>query len=143
MNKNELVYPIVIKKTENTGENDYLVTSPIKDLNIIATASSFNEALRVGQSSIEFTLFDMYEENIIFPKISEDELISIEMNKKKDDIISYVRTDLNQVLNKFGNKPIKKMISIPEYQEFWLKNNNISLSKFLQEAIESKISLEN
>ncbi|MGH1811692.1 hypothetical protein ABE893_13170 [Enterococcus entomosocium] len=138
MNKKEYVFPMSIKKI---ADNEYIISSPINEINVIGTAESFGEALKVAKSSLEFTLFDMYEDNEAFPELTENEIMTIESNKTENEFITFVSTNLFQILNTFGTDPIKKMVSIPQYQDFWLKQNNISPSKLLQEVIEDRIVL--
>lgn len=136
MNIKKLVYPMSIKKL---SDNDYLVTSPVKELDIISHAESFENAIELGKESIEFTLFDIYDSKEDLPIVLEDDLLTYEKNKSEDEIITYITTDIEAILNKFSDQSQKIMVSIPRYQNYWLKKNKVRASALFQDAISKEM----
>ena len=50
-----------------------------------------------------------------------------------------VRLDIDTYAEKYGNKAIKKTLTIPAWMNTYAEKNNISCSKLLQEAINNII----
>ena len=85
------------------GENDYLITSPMKDLIIIADATSFEEALEEARTSLLFNLYDLYEDDIPFPVVTENDLLTLEKEKKENESIVLVESTLENIIKEFKN----------------------------------------
>lgn len=134
----DLVFTMRITKL---AENDYYFDYPFEDMKIYGSADSLTEALELAKSSLEFTLFDMYEDNSPFPIFNEANILELEKNKKDNEYITLVSTNLKSILEKFGEKPITRTLSIKQYQDYWLKSNSISLSKYVQEKIDNEIGV--
>lgn len=132
----EYIYAMRITKL---ADDDYFVDYPFNSLNISGTAENLTDALALAKSSLEFTLFDLYESGDSFPIVSENDLMMIEQNKASNQYITLIATTLHAILEKFGDHPVKKMISIKQYQEFYLKTNHVSLSKYVQDKLEEDI----
>lgn len=136
MAKENLIFAMRITKL---AADDYYIDYPFNGMNISGGAESLHEAIDMATESLEFTLFDLYENGESFPVLDEKELSELEQAKKENEYISLISTNMNNILEKFGNEPVKKMISIKQYQDFYLKKKHISLSKYVQEAIEKDL----
>lgn len=136
MEKRQYVFPMRITKL---NEYDYYIDSPVEGINISGGFSSLGEAVEEAKNSLEFTLFDMIENNEEIPTVEEKELLNYENKKEKNEYITFIVTNEESIYKKYGNKPVKKMVSIPSYQEYWLNERNISVSKFLRENIDREI----
>lgn len=136
MRKQELVYAMRITKL---ADNDYFVDYPFEGMCISGNAESLSEAIELAKSALEFTLFDMYESNEDFPVSDEGQISDFEKNKADNEYITLIATNINAVLEHFGETAVKKMVSIKKYQQYYLKQNNIGLSKYLQDNIDRDI----
>ncbi|MGM0216257.1 hypothetical protein IGI42_003852 [Enterococcus sp. AZ109] len=98
-------------------------------MEINASAANLNEAVELAKSPLEFTLFDLYEAKERFPEMNEEALSDLEREKEVYQYITLIATNPAAILKRFSEEPIKRMVSIKKYQDFFLKNNNISISK--------------
>lgn len=108
-------------------------------MTISGSAETLTETVELAKSSLEFTLFDIYESKETFPEMSETALSLLEKAKKDHQYIKLVATNLAAILKRFSEEPVKRMVSIKKYQDFYLNNNNISISKYVQEKIDQDI----
>ncbi|MBO1306321.1 hypothetical protein JZO70_09125 [Enterococcus sp. 669A] len=136
MEKQEFVYAMRISKL---AENDYFIDYPFEGMAINASAETLNEAVELAKSSLEFTLFDLYEAKEPFPEMAEQALADLEKGKGANQYITLIATNLTAILKRFSEEPVKRMVSIKKYQDFYLKNNDISISKYVQEKIDQDI----
>lgn len=133
-----LVYAMRITKF---AENDFYVDYPFEEdgMSIHGSAETLEEAIELAKSALEFTLLDMYEDNEEFPVFDENKVSELEKTKEANQFISLIGTSLKSIIEKFGNKKIVKSITIPQYQEFWLKKSKLNLSQFVQEKLNDEI----
>lgn len=136
MDQQELVFAMRISRL---AEDDYLIDYPFTGMTIAASAETLTEAVGVAKSSLEFTLFDIYEAKEPFPEMGEEALSELEKTKEDHQYITLIATNLTAILKRFSEEPIKRMVSIKKYQDFYLNNNNISISKYVQEKIDQDI----
>lgn len=136
METKELVYAMRISKL---ADNDYFIDYPFSEMNISANAESLSEAVELARESLEFTLFDMYEEKEDFPQTNEKDIMQLELEKERNQYITLITTNLGAILARYGNDPVKKMVSIKQYQQFYLEQNDISISKYIQKKIDADI----
>lgn len=131
---------IPIKITE-LGEKDFYFESMVENMDIYGTAETLTKALKLAESAVAFTLYDMFEDNLEFPSFDLVNYSNIEKQKSSNEFFTLIHTDLKTIVNKFGNEPVKKTISIPKYQEHYLNLKGISLSKYVQNNIEKDLQM--
>lgn len=136
METREYVYAMRISKL---ADNDYFIDYPFSEMTISASAENLSEAIEMARESLEFTLFDRYESKEAFPISNEKDILKLELEKGKNQYITLVTTNLGAILARYGNDPVKKMVSIKQYQQFYLEQNDISISKYLQKKIDADI----
>ena len=136
METKELVYAMRISKL---ADNDYFIDYPLPGMSISASAESLSEAVELARESLEFTLFDMYESKEDFPTSNEKDIMQLELEKDQNQYITLITTNLGAILARYGNDPVKKMVSIKQYQQFYLEKNDVSLSKYIQKKIDADI----
>ncbi|EOH91666.1 hypothetical protein [Enterococcus pallens] len=136
MNSKEFVFAMRISRL---AENDYFIDYPFDGMTISGSAETLTEAVELAKSSLEFTLFDIYEAKESFPEMDEGALSELEKKKEANQYITLVATNLTAILKRFSEEPVKRMVSIKKYQDFYLNNNNISISKYVQEKIDQDI----
>lgn len=140
MGKTNIVLAIKITKL---AENDYYFEYPGENLSIYGNAESLGEAMALAKSSLEFTLYDLYEDGEAFPELSMEEYNQLDSGKKDNELFSLISVTLKEIFDKFGSEAVKKTISIPKYQEHYIELKGISLSKYVQSKIEKDLSLSN
>ena len=133
----KLVYPMVITEYDNEYIVEYLFGGGIT---VTAGGETLADALTEGQSLLEFSLFGLYEDKEDFPIVSNEQIREFENKKKDNQRVTFITTDMKTILKKFGEEPVKKMVSIPQYMDNWLSANDVSLSKYLQSKIEQDLS---
>lgn len=136
MDSKEFVFAMRISRL---AENDYFIDYPFDGMTISGSAETLTEAVELAKSSLEFTLFDIYEAKESFPEMDEGALSELEKKKEANQYITLVATNLTAILKRFSEEPVKRMVSIKKYQDFYLNNNNISISKYVQEKIDQDI----
>ena len=142
----KVIYPVCIFQTKD----EYMVFVP--DLNTNNTSGkTLEEALTMAQDLIATYILEDLEEvgrNEI-PKQSKIENINIKENQKyweidDEDIISSFKTlvivDLDEFLQKWSNKSVRKNLTIPQWLNTKAEALNINFSQVLQEALIQKIS---
>mgnify|MGYP004558368437 CR=1 FL=1 len=142
----KVIYPVCIFQTKD----EYMVFVP--DLNTNNTSGkTLEEALTMAQDLIATYILEDLEEvdrNEI-PKQSKIENINIKEIQKyweidDEDIISSFKTlvivDLDEFLQKWSNKSVRKNLTIPQWLNTKAEALNINFSQVLQEALIQKIS---
>ena len=61
---------------------------------------------------------------------------------RENEFVSYVMADLTYYRKKYGNKSVRKSVSIPEWMDIEAENAGISCSQVLQDAIREKLMQE-
>lgn len=141
----KVIYPVCIFQTKQ----DFMVFVP--DLNTNNTyGKTLEEALYMVQDLIACYILEDLEDlskNEI-PKQSKIEDINIKDVQKywdleDKDIISSFKTlvlvDLNEFAQKWGNKSVRKNLTIPQWLNTKAEELNINFSQVLQEALLKKI----
>ena len=142
----KVIYPVCIFQTKD----EYMVFVP--DLNTNNTSGkTLEEALTMAQDLIATYILEDLEEvgrNEI-PKQSKIENINIKEIQKyweidDEDIISSFKTlvivDLDEFLQKWSNKSVRKNLTIPQWLNTKAEALNINFSQVLQEALIQNIS---
>ena len=123
------VYPAIIHK-----EDGYWVEFP--DLEGCQTCGdSLEEVIELAEEALGLYLASLIEDGKCLPDVSD-------LSDVKSDYSSeatYIYTDIDKYRRK--TKPIKKMVSIPEWMANEAEKNKLSLSKVLQDALKQKISV--
>ena len=80
-------------------------------------------------------LADLLEQDKEFPEVTSIK----DIKKSKDDVASYIATDVNKYRR--NTKAVKKTLSIPAWLAEEAESHNLSLSKVLQEGLKQKMGL--
>jgi len=137
MDNEKLIYHAIVTKFQN---DEYVAHYSSSGIDVFESGSTLSEAIAKLQSILEFTLYNMIEDGKQLPPTTDEEKLSyLEANKKANEYVITVSTDVAAIHKNFGKTSIKKTISIPQYMDTWIEKNNISLSKYLQSKIEQDI----
>ena len=144
----KVIYPVCIFQTKE----EYMAFVP--DLNTNNTyGETLEEALYMAQDLIACYILEDLEDmskNII-PKQSKIEDIDIKKVQKyweieDEEIISSFKTlvvvDLDEFAQKWGNKSVRKNLTIPQWLNTRAEALNINFSQVLQEALKEKIGID-
>lgn len=136
MENRSLIYAMRVTKL---ADDDFYVDYPFDGMSINGSAESLEEAIEIAKSSLEFTLFDMYEAGEEFPVFDESKVSELEKTKESNQHVTLIGTSMRAIVETFGEKKIVKSITIPQYQEFWLKKTRLNLSQFVQDKLNDEI----
>lgn len=136
MENRSLIYAMRVTRL---ADDDFYVDYPFDGMSINGSAESLEEAIKIAKSSLEFTLFDMYEAGEEFPVFDESKVSELEKTKESNQHITLIGTSMRAIVETFGEKKIVKSITIPQYQEFWLKKTRLNLSQFVQDKLNDEI----
>lgn len=122
------VYPAIIHK-----EDGYWVEFP--DLSgCFTNGGTLEETMDMAREALGLYLVSLEEDGQELPVPSNIEDITV-----SDGHTTYVSTDMN--VYRRDTRAVKKMLSIPAWLAKEAEENNISLSKVLQEALKEQLHL--
>ena len=122
------VYPAIVH-----SEDGYWVEFP--DLEGCQTfGETLEETIANAEDALGLYLASMIEDGEALPAMT-----SIEDIHPKDGMTTYICTDVNDYRR--DTRAVKKMLSIPAWLAKEADNENISLSKVLQDALIEKLNL--
>lgn len=123
-----LAYPAVFHLAEEGG---YSVEVP--DLKgCVSEGNTLAEAIDMITESACGWVLDELEEGKKAPVPSTYEDIS---NSYKGEIVSLIVLDMVSYAEKYGNKSVRKNVSIPAWLNTYAEKNNLSLSEILQNTL--------
>ena len=96
---------------------------------------TFEETMEMAQEALGLYITSLMENNQTIPEPSDIRTISVD----KSDILSYVCVDDNRYHRE--TRAVKKTLSIPAWLAAEAENQNLSLSKVLQEALLQRLSV--
>ncbi len=123
-----LAYPAVFYLAEDGG---YSVEVP--DLKgCISEGETLAEAIDMVTEAASGWVLDELEDGKKAPKPSTYEEIH---NQYSGEIVSIIVLDMVSYAEKYGNKSVRKNVSIPAWLNTYVENNNLSLSEILQNTL--------
>lgn len=126
------IYPAVITKDENA----YAITFP--DLEGAFTFGYTNEEIYLNaKDCLSLVLLDLEDNKKNIPTSSTIEDI---INNYPQAIYMFVEVDTEAYKRQLDNIAVRKNVSIPKWLDRYAKDNNISLSNLLQEALLSRVN---
>lgn len=125
----KLVYPAVFIPYEDGGEG-YAVEFP--DLpGCVTGGDDMAAAIFMAEDAASGWILTELEDGKKAPKPSEFGSIQTEPGQ----FVSLVALDMDSYAAKYGNKSVKKTLTIPAWLNTYVEENNISCSTVLQEAL--------
>ena len=132
----KLVYPACFYPCEEGG---YTVTFP--DLQgCITEGDTLAEAVDMAIDAASGWLLDEVENNKTLPKPSD--IKSIVANEYENGFISLISVDLDEYAKKFGNKAVKKTLTIPAWLNTIAEKENVNYSQLLQRALVKHLGIK-
>lgn len=130
-----IAYPAVFAKED---DGTYSVSFP--DIEGCYTCGDdIADGMNMAEDALALMLYSNYEKaGKKFPKASDIKDILV----RENEFVSYVMADLTYYRKKYGNKSVRKSVSIPEWMDIEAENAGISCSQVLQDAIREKLMQE-
>ena len=128
----KLIYPAIFTPFEE-GEG-YTVVVP--DLpGCVSEGLTLPEAIEMGTDAASGWILDELEDGNPLPKASN---INDVCHEEKE-IVNLLLLDMDTYAEQYGNKAVRKNVTIPAYMETFVINQGLSLSKLLQDIIKEKL----
>ena len=123
----KLVYPAIFEACDEGG---YSVSFP--DLSGCFTeGDDITEALEMAEDAASGWILDEIESGRSIPKASSWE----EAAEGAEGFVNMVSLDIDAYAEKYGNKAVKKTLTIPAWMNTYVETHGISCSQLLQTAI--------
>lgn len=124
MNKNTLIYPVIVTECNDETGHYFSVVSPnIKGM--VTDGATLSEAMVHAEDAIATMIADTK-----YPKVQDPR----KWNLEKDDFIMWVPVNMDKWLDQ-NQKTVRRNISIPEGLNNWAKKNKINVSKVATDAL--------
>ncbi|MHC1747451.1 MAG: type II toxin-antitoxin system HicB family antitoxin [Cellulosilyticaceae bacterium] len=132
----KLVYPACFYPEDN---GQYSVIFP--DLDQAATfGNSLEEAIDMATDLASGWLLDSVQENQQLPKPSNIKDITLE---EETGFVSLITVDLTEYERLYGNKAVKKTLTIPAWMNTLAEKKGMNFSAVLQSAIKKELDISN
>lgn len=131
----KLAYPAIFIPFDD-GDDGYTVEFP--DLpGCVTEGNSMADALFMAEDAASGWVLTMLEDGEELPKASD-----MKMHKAPEGgFVSMVGLDMDAYAEKYGQKAVKKTLTIPAWMNTYVEANGISCSKILQDAISAKVQM--
>ncbi len=124
-----LIYPGILYPAGD-GSGGFSVEFP--DLpGCRAQGKSLEEAIRLGTDAAGRWILSEAEEGHSIPKPTEYQ----EIHPKNDGFVNLFALDMDASAEKYGEKSVRKNLTIPAWLNTFAEKNNINFSQVLQEAL--------
>lgn len=131
----KLIYPACFYPC---AEGGYTVTVP--DLpGCVTEGDTLNEAIDMAVDATSGWLLGSVENNEKIPEPSDIKSI---VPDEQDGFVSLISVDLDEYAKKYGNKAIKKTLTIPAWLNTLAEKENINFSQILQSALADRLGIK-
>lgn len=124
----KLIYPAIFYKDENS--NGYTVEVP--DLpGCVTEGNSLEEAIENGVDAASGWILDELEDGHVAPKSSSP----LSLKPDEGGFVSLLTLDIDSFAEKFGNKAVRKNLTIPAWLNTFAESRHINFSDVLQNSL--------
>lgn len=125
----KLTYPAVFKPFSD-GSGGFVVEFP--DLpGCVTEGKNMEEAIEMGIDAASGWILGELEDGETIPCASDYREVPVE----KDEMVNMLLLDLDSYAEKYGDKAVRKNLTIPAWLNTFAEKNNINFSKLLQETL--------
>ena len=125
----KMIYPAVFRPFSD-GSGGYVVEFP--DLpGCVTEGKNLQEAIEMGIDAASGWILGELEEGEKIPVASEYNKVETNGN----EMVNMLLLDLDSYAEKYGEKAVRKNLTIPAWLNTFAEKNNINFSKILQEAL--------
>lgn len=132
----KLIYPACFYPCEEGG---YTVVFP--DLpGCITEGDTLTEAVNMATEAASGWLLDSIEKNQPIPQVSD--IKSIVPDEYENGFVSIISLDLDEYSKKYGNKAVKKTLTIPAWLNTAAEKENVNFSQILQDGLRKRLGFK-
>ncbi len=125
----KLIYPAVFKPFSD-GSGGFVVEFP--DLpGCVTEGKDLEEAIEMGIDAASGWVLGELEDGEKIPEASDYKEITVSENQ----MVNMLLLDLDAYAEKYGEKAVRKNLTIPAWLNTFAEKNNINFSKILQDAL--------
>lgn len=125
----KLIYPAVFKPFSD-GSGGYVVEFP--DLpGCVTEGKDLEEAIEMGIDAASGWILGELEDGEKIPEASDSRKIPVE----GDEMVNVLLLDLDSYAEQYGEKAVRKNLTIPAWLNTFAEKNNLNFSKILQDAL--------
>ncbi len=125
----KLVYPAILKPFSD-GSGGYVVEFP--DLpGCVTGGDSLEEAIEMGIDAASGWILGELEDGRKIPDATPYNSVSTE----EGNMVNLILIDIDSYAEKYGDKAVRKNLTIPAWLNTFAEKNNINFSKILQDAL--------
>lgn len=124
----KLIYPAIFTPCEE--QEGYTVVVP--DLpGCVTQGSTLVEAIDMGTDAASGWILGELEEGNDYPKPSPHDEIEVEAGS----FVNLLVLDMDEYAEKYGNKAVRRNVSIPAWLNTFGEKHNVNFSRVLQDAL--------
>lgn len=124
-----LIYPAVLYPFSD-GSGGYVVEFP--DLpGCVTEGRNLEEAVSMGEDAASGWILDELEEGNKIPAASDYK----DVRAREGGMVSLFSLDMDSYAEKYGEKSVRKNLTIPAWLNTFAEKNNINFSQILQETL--------
>lgn len=124
-----LIYPAVLYPFSD-GSGGYVVEFP--DLpGCVTEGKNLEEAIKMGIDAASGWILDELEEGNKVPEASNYRDVEV----REGGMVNLFSLDMDSYAEKYGEKSVRKNLTIPAWLNTFAEKNNINFSQILQEAL--------
>jgi len=125
----KLIYPALFKPFSD-GSGGFVVEFP--DLpGCVTEGRDMEEAIEMGVDAASGWILGELEEGESIPKASAYRDVPV----AKDEMVNMLLLDLDSYAEKYGDKAVRKNLTIPAWLNTFAEKNNLNFSQILQDAL--------
>lgn len=129
----KLIYPAIFKPFSDQS-GGYVVEFP--DLpGCVTEGKDLEQAIEMGIDAASGWILGELEDGKLIPKASE----YAEIAAQNEGMVNMLLLDIDAYEEKYGEKAVRKNLTIPAWLNTFAEKNNINFSKLLQEALFSMV----
>ena len=122
---------VVVKFRNNKSKVEVTIPTPYLLLRSEVEAFELVEAIDMGTDAASGWILGELEEGNDFPKPSSHDEIEVE----EGSFVNLLVLDMDEYTRKYGNKSIRRNVTIPAWLDTFGEKHNVNFSRILQDAL--------